>query len=91
MRLFLYKMAFWLCCVVFVWSLLFGIYIQFQPVEKIMSRIGMEWYLFIHYWYVWATMLLSMMGAYIAYSKWDEEGEKQAWEKAKEKLGNPPE
>lgn len=52
-------------------AFIFGFVTNFLPIEgsKDMSRMGVEWYQFTHYWYVWVTMIISVAGFYMTAKK----------------------
>jgi len=43
--------------------------IQFVPIPEGHSRVGADWYLFIHYWYIHLTFALSVVGAGLLLNK----------------------
>ena len=43
-----------------------GVIINFIPIEssKDISRFGVEWYQFTHYWYLWVIILIGAIGTH---------------------------
>jgi len=41
-----------------------GFITNFLPIEgsNDMSRFGVEYYRFVHYWYIWTTIIVCMIG-----------------------------
>jgi len=65
------KILNWFFIVLGVSAFIFGFITNFLPIEgsKDMSRMGIEWYQFTHYWYIWVTMLVSLGGYYLTAKK----------------------
>ena len=55
------------CLLLLAFGIIGGFISQFMTVEgsKDMSRFGMEWYQFTHYWYLWVSAVIGGIGATI--------------------------
>jgi len=48
-----------------------SIYSEFAAApENVRSRWSIEWYWFIHFWYVWVLMVVAFFGAAFSKPKW---------------------
>jgi len=69
MEKFLYNLALIVCLAIVAICFIAEAVIQFMPIPEGHSRVGADWYLFVHYWYIHLAFVASLFGVGILWNK----------------------